>query len=76
VAAVTEVPESISTFASVADRVLTDAQRSFGARLDAAMLEKEVHDVLSGLWSESTRVTTFIPVLALRELRDRLGEHN
>jgi hypothetical protein len=56
--------------------VLTDAQRSFGARLDAAMLEKEVHDVLSGLWSESTRVTTFIPVLALRELRDRLGEHN
>lgn len=75
-AAVTEVPESATTFASVADRVLTDALRSFGAEMDVAVLEKEVHDVLSGLWSESTRVTTFIPVLALRELRDRLGEHH
>jgi hypothetical protein len=76
VAAVSEVPEIVSTFASVADRVLTDARRSFGAEMDVVTLEKEVQDVLSGLWSDSTRVTTFIPVLALRELRDRLGEQN
>jgi hypothetical protein len=76
VAAVSEVPESVTTFSSVTDRVLADAIRSFGAGLDAATLEKEVHDVVSQLWSESTRVTTFIPVLALRELRDRLGEHH
>jgi hypothetical protein len=76
VAAVSEVPEIVSTLASVADRVLTDARRSFGAEMDVVTLEKEVQDVLSGLWSDSTRVTTFIPVLALRELRDRLGEQN
>lgn len=75
-AAVSEVPESVTTFASVTDRVLADAIRSFGAGMDAATLENEVHDVVSQLWSESTRVTTFIPVLALRELRDRLGEHH
>jgi uncharacterized protein (DUF952 family) len=61
------------TLTSVAARVMADARRSFAADVDLAILEHETHDVVSRLWTESTKVTTFIPVLALRDLRERLG---
>jgi len=58
--------------ATVAEKVMADAQRSFAADVDATLLERQVHEIVSQLWTESTKVTTFIPVLALRDLRDRL----
>lgn len=58
--------------AAVAEKVMADAQRSFAADVDATLLERQVHEIVSQLWTESTKVTTFIPVLALRDLRDRL----
>lgn len=72
-AAVSEVSESVATFASVTERVLADALRSFSEEFDRTFLEQEVHDVVSQLWSDTNKVTTFIPVLALRDLRDRLN---
>jgi hypothetical protein len=59
---------------SMSARVLADAQRSFAARCDTTVLKEHVNDIVRGLWSESTRVPTFISVLALRDLRDRLGD--
>ena len=60
------------TAASVAEKVVADAQRSFAAGVDATLLERQVDEIVAQLRTESTKVTTFIPVLALRDLRDRL----
>lgn len=64
---------SAPTAASVAEKVVADAQRSFASDVDATLLERQVHEIVAQLWTESTKVTTFIPVLALRDLRDRLN---
>lgn len=69
---VSDDSEQVATLATMSARVLADARRSF-AGVDAAILEHEVHEVVSRLWTESTKVTTFIPVLALRDLRERLN---
>jgi hypothetical protein len=61
------------TVASVSEKVIADAQRSFAAHVDATLLERQVHEIVALLWTESTKVTTFIPVLALRDLRARLN---
>lgn len=73
--AVSDDKEQVATLATVSARVLADAQRSFAAEVDAAVLEQQVHEVVSRLWTESTTVTTFIPLLALRDLRERLIDH-
>jgi hypothetical protein len=62
-----------ATVASVAEKVVADAQRSFAADVDTTLLERQVQEIVAQLWTESTKVTTFIPVLALRDLRERLS---
>ena len=52
-------------------RVLKDAQRSLDG-VAPADLERCVQVAVSNLWTEQTRVTTFIPVLALRDVREML----
>ncbi|MBA3417024.1 MAG: hypothetical protein H0U10_17525 [Chloroflexia bacterium] len=52
-------------------RVLKDAQRSMGG-VAPAELEQYVQVAVSNLWTEQTRVTSFIPLLALREVREML----
>jgi hypothetical protein len=54
-------------------RIFAEAQRSFAAEMDAATLQHHVDEVVSLLWTEATTVTSFIPLLALRELRARLA---
>jgi hypothetical protein len=60
------------TAESVTEKVLADARRSFASDVDATLLERQVREIVAQLWTDSTTVTTFIPVLALRDLRDRL----
>lgn len=69
---VSEDNEQIATLASVSARVLADAQRLFGAEVNAATLEQQVHEVVSLFWTEPPKVTAFISLLALRDLRERL----
>ncbi len=52
-------------------RVLKDAQRSLDG-VTPSELERYVQVAVSNLWTEQTRVTSFIPVLALREVREML----
>ncbi len=52
-------------------RVLKDAQRSMDG-VAPAELELYVQVAVSNLWTEQTRVTSFIPVLALRDVREML----
>ncbi|MBA3450686.1 MAG: hypothetical protein H0T18_05685 [Chloroflexia bacterium] len=70
--AVSDDQSQVATLATMSARVMADAQRSFAANVDTAFLEQRVHEVVSLLWTDSTKVTTFIPVLALRDLRDQL----
>jgi hypothetical protein len=61
--------ERLTTPDTVRARVLRDAQRSL-SDIEPAELESCVRAAVSALWTEQTRVTTFIPVLALREVRE------
>jgi hypothetical protein len=71
--AVMEVDSATVTRATVSARVYADARKLFAAEIDDSALETQVTEVLETLWTESTKVMTFIPVLALRDLRDRIG---
>jgi hypothetical protein len=71
--ALADQEERVATIETMSARVLADAQRSFAAQVDSSILREHVSDVMAQLWTESTKVTTFIPVLALRELRVRLN---
>lgn len=59
----TVTPESMRT------RVLAEARRSFADGISDADLERCVDLAVADVWTEQTRVTSFIPVLALREVR-------
>lgn len=60
---------------AIEDRVLADARRAF-ADTPEPVLEGCVRRAVATLWTDDPRVTTFIPVLALREVRALLGTGN
>ena len=53
-------------------RVLNDARRAFGDVVDAPMLERYAQQAVADLWRDSIKVRGFVPVLALRQIRDML----
>jgi len=59
------------TYETVLTRVFEDAQRYLGDGVEPEPLHETVDQVVSTLWNDSTRVTTFIPVLAMREIKSR-----
>jgi hypothetical protein len=61
--------------ASVSARVFVEARKSFAAKIDAATLQEQVDEVVALLWTDSTTVTSFIALLALRDLRTRLASN-
>ncbi len=67
-------PNAVVTPASMATRVLKDARRAFGDDVESAELERYAEAAVADLWRDSIKVTTFIPVLALRQIREML-EH-
>lgn len=56
----------------MAERVTTDALRVFGDRVQPDELERCAKVAVADLWRDSVKVTTFIPVLALRQIREML----
>jgi len=57
--------------AAMAARVTADATRAFGAA-EAATLARYAREAVAELWTDGIRVTSFVPVLALRAVRERL----
>jgi hypothetical protein len=70
--AVLEKSDTIVTPEAMTARVLSDARRAFGDRADEHVLEHYTSQAIAGLWRDSIKVTTFVPVLALRQVRDML----
>lgn len=54
-------------------RVFADAERAFGGQATTVVLERCARDAVADLWVEGIRITSFVPVLALRHVRDMLG---
>jgi hypothetical protein len=64
--------ESVRTPAAMTARVFADAKRAFSDLADDAILARFAQDAVNELCRESIKVTTFVPVLAMRRVRDLL----
>jgi hypothetical protein len=62
--------ESLRSADAVARKLVIDAKRNFEGLADEAFLEKCARDAVDELWHDSIRVTTFVPVLAMRRIRE------
>ncbi len=58
---------------SITERVMIDARRAFSTLPDDT-LEGVVRGAVSDLWSDSVKVTSFIPVLAMRSVRESVEQ--
>jgi hypothetical protein len=56
----------------MAVRVLKDARRAYGDKVEVEQLQMYAEAAVAVLWRDSIKVTTFVPVLALRLIRDML----
>ncbi len=62
-------PEAIS------ERVLDDSRRMYGSWVDDNILQNWVNSALTSLLTDSTRVTIFVPVLAMRAIREHADRY-
>lgn len=58
----------------MSDRVAADAKRLFGSFVNDLVLEQHASEATAEIWTDSIKVTNFVPVLALRRVRERLVE--
>ena len=63
--------QDLSDPETMTERVLIEARRTFGDLPDDR-LQGVVQGAVSDLWSDSVKVTSFIPVLAMRSVKERL----
>lgn len=66
--------ESLRTPGAMRARILADAVSAFGDKTEPEFLEACVDTVVEQLWTDTPRVTNFIPLLALRRIRDIVGD--
>ncbi len=60
----------------ISARVLAETRRTYGAVADDVTIQSWVSSALSQLLTEQTRVTIFVPVLAMREIREFAANHH
>jgi hypothetical protein len=64
--------DSVAPPAALTARVALAAKRAFGDQADESTLERCAQEAVADVWRESIRVKTFVPVLALRRVREML----
>jgi membrane glycosyltransferase len=64
----------VPTQEAVIARVTRDASRIYGDTIEEATLAAWAEVAVSDLWGESVKVTTFLPVLAMRQISLRAAE--
>ena len=62
--------DALSSEDALARRIVIDAKRAFAGVVDEAFLEDVAHKAVRELWQDSIKVTAFVPVLAMRRIRD------
>lgn len=69
-------PTSFSRTAQVISaRVSAESKRAYGTVVEETVLQGWVTATLASLLTERTRVTTFIPVLAMRDIRTLVEQY-
>jgi hypothetical protein len=58
--------------AAIAERVATYAKRYYHGEADEELLAKWAEEAVSHVWGEGVAVTKFVPMLALREVREHV----
>ena len=69
-----ETNEKAPDRASMSDRVVADAKRLYGGLVSDVVLEQRAIEATAEIWTDSIKVTHFVPVLALRRVRETLVE--
>jgi hypothetical protein len=67
--------DGLRTSSDAMARVLADARRAYPGVVDDAFLERCANEAVAELWGDSIKVRTFVPVLALRRVRDVVEAH-
>lgn len=62
--------DALKTADGVRARVLSEARRTYSQHVDDSFLVDLSTRAVDELWSESIKVKSFVPVLALRRIRD------
>jgi hypothetical protein len=62
--------ESVRSVDAITRKLVIDAKRSFEGVADDAFLEQCARDAVNEIWRDSIKVTTFVPVLAMRRVRE------
>jgi hypothetical protein len=63
---------ALTTRDRIAERVATYARRHFHGEVDDAMLDLWAEEAVTRVWGDGVRVTTFVPMLALRDVREHV----
>jgi hypothetical protein len=69
-----ETNEQAPDRASMSERVVADAKRLYGGLVSDVVLEQRAIEATAEIWTDSIKVTQFVPVLALRRVREALTE--
>lgn len=64
--------EATKSPAAMTARVAADAKRAFSSRADDVVIDTYVRQAVNEFALETVRVSTFVPVLALRRVRELL----
>ncbi len=64
----------VPTQETVIARVARDASRIYGDTIEEATLAAWAEVAVADLWGDSVKVTTFLPVLAMRQISLRAAE--
>jgi hypothetical protein len=71
--ALPETNEQAPDRALMSDRVVADAKRLYGSLVNDVVLEQHAREATAEIWTDPIRVTHFVPVLALRRVREKLA---
>jgi hypothetical protein len=71
--ALLETNEQAPDRAMMSDRVVADAKRLYGNLVNDVALEQHAREATAEIWTDPIRVTHFVPVLALRRVREKLA---
>ena len=71
--ALPETSEQAPDRALMSDRVVADAKRLYGSLVNDIVLERYAREATAEIWTDPIRVTHFVPVLALRRVRETLA---
>jgi hypothetical protein len=58
--------------ATMVDRVTIYVRRYYGDEADEDTLARWAEEAVNRVWGDGVRVTAFVPMLALREVRERV----